>query len=72
MKGNLQIRFCESLGGVIVWDKDKDKVEEKADSVLSAFRTMGQAEGVKESYGPRGGVLGEFYGVNEIISFLLM
>ena len=44
-------RIVSSSLCVIVWDKDKEKAEEKADSVLAAFRGMGQAEGVKESYG---------------------
>ena len=47
---------------VIVWDKDKDKAEEKADSVLSAMRAMNQAEGVKEGHGAIEGFRENFLG----------
>ena len=45
---------------VVVWDKDRDGVEEKADGVLIAFREMNQAEGVKEDYGGLGVFLENF------------
>ena len=44
-------RIVSSGFHVIVWDRDKEEVEEKADMVLAALREMNQAEGVKEDYG---------------------
>ena len=55
-------RIVSSSLCVIVWDKDKEKAEEKADSVLSAFRAMGQAEGIKENYGGIEAFLRNFFG----------
>ena len=41
-------RIVSSGMTVVVWDREKEKVEEKADGVLAAFRGMNQAaEGVK-------------------------
>ena len=44
-------RIVSNGFNVIVWDRKREEVEEKADAVLVAFREMNQAEGTKEDYG---------------------
>ena len=44
-------RIVSSGFNVIVWDREREEVEEKADAVLVAFREMNQAEGVTKDYG---------------------
>ena len=56
-------RIVSSAFSVVVWDKSKDEVEEKADEVLATFREMNQAEGLKEDYGGLDAFLKIFLGL---------
>ena len=42
-------RLLQTNFTVLIWDKDKDELEDKTDQVLRAYREMNQAEGVAET-----------------------
>ena len=50
---------------LIFWDKDKKELAAKADEALGAFRAMGGAEGIVESYPTFEAFLGAFPGQTE-------
>ena len=59
-EGGDKVVFSSFL--VIVWGKSRDIADEKADRVLTSFKAMNQAEGIKEDYAGLEAFLGNFPG----------
>ena len=55
-------KLVEMDFNVVIWGKDKEELEEKADEVLRAMRGLGQAEGIVESLPAEEAFLGSIPG----------